>query len=323
MRSLEKITAAPEYEAFGWLTNEELGQHGLAPTRPLFENVNELFQGRKCAATLSDGLIAYRELELPNGNATESRSMIESEIALECERECEELCIESWGLPSSRKNSQTTLVGAVSLDKSLAIGIANDLNRSGFECLALDAPQCAIARATAMVVEDEQAATLAVELGYRQTTLTLVTAGEPLMSRCLTGLGLSRMLEDVAISFGISMGDAQTLLFADIQRHQDSTGNGVQASVMQMARAFAQSLAMEINRTVSFVHRSNSRLAPRQLILMGEGVQLCGIESSLRERIAIPIDLWAIPHPTHRLSRQQIATYAIASGLSALAWEEK
>ena len=198
-------------ESFGWLAGDAICECGLGGTLEQLENLDYLFHGSQCAATLTDGMIAYRELDLPLCEPSEAKSMILSEIAIETECDVEELLTECWVLPQNRPRTNTTSYGAVSLKRSTAMLLASDLLRVGFECQKLDAMPCAMARAASMVVRDSSVATLAIDLGYQQSTITLVQNGLPVFSRGLRNLGLIQLLEQIAVSFEISVTDAQTL----------------------------------------------------------------------------------------------------------------
>ncbi len=316
-------SSSSDEDAFGWLTADEIFENGLASTLQSLENLNSLFHGRYCAATLTDGMIDYRELDLPLGELSESKAMARSEIALETECDLEDLLLDCWELPQCNPRATTTCFGAVSIKKSAALTIARDLLRAGFECQTLDAVPCGMARATSMVVDDETISTLAIDLGYHQATITLVKAGQPLFSRAVRSLGLIPLLERISDSFEISKSDAQTLLF---QANSDRTvkGETMDGFTSQLQRelgTYLQAISNEVNRTVQYTSRSHRSATPSQLLLMGTGVQIPCLDQALAERVGLECKTWAIELSENLFGNQPIATYAIAAGLSALAWE--
>jgi Tfp pilus assembly PilM family ATPase len=310
-------------ETFGWLPMDQLCEHGLAPTLEFLENLNSLFHGRFCAATLTDGMVSYRELDLPLADSVESKSMVHSEIAIETECELEELLTDCWELPQYRARANTRCLGAVSLKRSAAMFVASDLLKAGFECQVLDAVPCVMARCTSMVVDDLDASTLAIDLGYNQVTITLVRAGQPLFSRGLRSLGLVPLLEKIAATFEISMSDAQTLLFqSPNNRTNEVEGrNEFSNPIHQTVSEYLGALSSEIEKTVHFASRSCPAMAPCQLLLMGAGVRIPQSDSALEERVGLPTHTWAIDVAENLFGNQHLATYAMATGLSALAWE--
>ena len=310
-------------EAFGWLANEEIMEHGLAHTLDHLKNLNALFHGRNCAATLTDGMIAYRELDLPVCAPTEAQAMVQSEIALEMDCDLEELLTDCWELPQNRPRSNASSFGAVSTKRSTAMQLASDLLKAGFECQTLDAMPCAMARATSMLVDECSASTLAIDLGYYQATLTLVQNGLPILSRGVRELGLFQLLELIAISFEISLSDAQTLLFQSssnrggLSNASDDFSNPLQ----QKLGGYFQSLTKEIERTVQFADRTYRTMTPSQIMLMGAGVRIPTMDQTIEYRVGIQTHTWALDVAENLFGNQHVGVYAIAAGLSCLAWE--
>lgn len=313
-------TSSSRNENFGWLSKEAIFEHGLAPTLKSLEKLNSLFQGHYCAATLTDSMVDYRELDLPLIEPTESKAMVRSEIALDLECELEELSIDSWDLPQTNPRAGTACFGAVSIKRAAALMIASDLLRAGFECQTLDAIPCAMARSTAMIVSDESTSTLAIDIGYGQATITLVKAGIPVLSRGVRSLGLVTLLDQIATSFDLSWADAQTLVFQSPNDFK-AKPNGFASPLQQQVIAFLHAIANEINKTAQYVSRSHRSATPNQVLLMGAGGEIPFLNQAIEERVGLPTQTWAIDLSENLFGSQPIATYAIAAGLSALAWE--
>ncbi|MCY3009528.1 MAG: hypothetical protein NTY42_06785 [Planctomycetota bacterium] len=311
-------------ETFGWVTREEMFNSGLARTLET-ENLSSLFLGSHCATTLTDGMIAYRELELPSAIPSEADAMVRSEIAIETDLDMEELVTNCWELPQCDRRTGTFSYGAVSIKKSEASQIASSLLRAGFECQTMDALPCAIARSTAMVVTDPDISTLAIDLGYHQATLTLVKAGRPVLSRELRGLGVVALLDQIADALELSRSDAQILLFQPSGKSVCDGPNTLAFSnpIHQQLSSFFQVLASEIDKTVQFVNRAYRSATTNQLLLMGTGSRIANLERSLEDRTGLPARLWRIDLSDSLFGEQPTSVYAIAAGLSTLAWEQK
>lgn len=310
-------------ENFGWLASDEIIEHGLAPTLEHLENLNALFHGRNCAATLTDGMIEYRELDLPACEPSESQAMVRSEIALELDCELDELLTDCWVLPQNRPRSNASNFGAVSLKRSTAMLLASDLLKAGFDCQTLDAMPCAMARATSMAVEDNDVATLAIDLGYHQATVTLVQDGHPILSRGLRDLGLFHLLELIAISFEISLSDAQTLLFQSPSNPEGDLNaiNDFSNPLQQKLGGYLQTLAHEIEKTIVFADRAYRAITPSQIMLMGAGVRIPAMDQAIEDRVGHATQTWAIDVSENLFGNQHVGVFAIAAGLSSLAWE--
>jgi type IV pilus assembly protein PilM len=306
-----KVSSA---ESCGGMSAEQISELG---------KLTSLFNGQNCAATVTDGLIDYRELELPIGNSTECQSMVHSEIALEMECESDQLVSACWELPKGRSRSTTTNLGAVSMPYAMAMQVGNDLLQAGFVCQVLDAVPCAIARAAAMTSDDATAVTLAIDLGFQQSTLCIVQNGKPLLSRNLRHQDLWSLIKQIAVSFEISLPDACVLLFQspgsakDLQAGEDSFSN----PLAQQINSLSHSLCDEINRTIHFVERTLPTIAPTQAVLMGAGTRIPDIAKSIQYRIGMPTQLWSIPLADNLVGEKHLSSYAVAAGLSALAWE--
>ena len=321
MASIPNVSSCDE--TFGWLTSDKIFEHGLAPTLEHLENLNALFHGRNCAATLTDGMIAYRELDLPACDPSDSQAMVRSEIALELDCELEDLLTDCWELPQNRPRLNASSFGAVSLRRSTAMQLAGDLLRAGFDCQTLDAMPCAMARATSMVVEDIGVATLAIDLGYHQATLTLVQDGQPIMSRGLRELGLFHLLELIAISFEISLADAQTLLLQSPSNQEGDFNamNDFSNPLQQRLGGYLQTMAHEVDKTIQFSSRTYRTMIPSQILLMGAGVKIPALDHAIEYRVGLPTRTWAIDVSENLFGNQHVGAFAIAAGLSSLAWE--
>jgi Tfp pilus assembly PilM family ATPase len=319
--------SSPIEETFGWLSNNDIIEYGLSPTIANLDNLGSLFLGKNCAATLNDGLISYRELELPTSDDSDSQAMVHSEIAIEDECDLDEILTDCWELPQNRLRSTTTSFGAVSLKRSTALMLADDLVHAGFECQVFDAMPCAMARATSMALENSNdeacLPTLAIDLGYQQATITLVDNGQPILTRAIRKNGLVRLLEEIATSFAISLADAQTLLFqspsnrSEKSDRQDDFSNPLQ----QKLNGYFLSLADEIEKTILYSSRSHSKAIPHQILLMGAGVRIPSVEHSIEHRVDLPTFSWSIDASKSLFGVTHPAIYAVACGLSSLAWE--
>jgi Tfp pilus assembly PilM family ATPase len=317
-------SSSQDDETFGWLPSESICEKGLDTTLEYLRDLNTLFKGNYCAATLNDGMIDYREMELPQCNPSESLSMVHSEIALESESEMEQLIAGCWQLPNNRPNAITASFGAVSVKRSTAQRIANDLLAVGFECQTLDAVPCAMARATAMVTDDKQVATLAVDIGYKQATITLVHNGQPILSRGIRNLGLLPLIEQIATSFEITLSDSKTLLFQATAGRSVPTDDQDQFTnpLQQVLNQYMHILALEIDKTIEYANRAYRTITASQLLLMGDGCRIPSVQCELASRVGLLTQIWSIDLSSNLFGEQQIASFAIAAGLSALAWED-
>ncbi|MFN9417196.1 MAG: hypothetical protein ACK578_06820 [Pirellula sp.] len=310
-------------EMFGWVARDEMFKNGLAKTLNT-EDLRSLFLGRRCATTLTDGMIAYRELELPSANPSEANEMVRSEIAIETDLDIEELVTDCWDLPQCDSRVGLCSFGAVSIKKTEVSHVASSLLKAGFECQTMDALPCAMARSTAMVVTDPDTSTLAVDLGYQQATLTLVKAGRPVLSRELRGLGVVSLLDQIADAFELSRSDAQTLLFQPSSKAANDDPGKLAFSnpIHQYLSSFFQVLAAEIDKTIQFATRAYRFAVPSQLLMMGAGSRICNVDRSMEDRTGLSARFWSIDQSDSLFVDKPSSIYAVAAGLSTLAWEQ-
>ena len=310
-------------ESFGWMSSAEILENGLAPLFTGADKLNGLFEGKKCAATLNDGMIDYRELDLPFSDLDDAYPVISSEVAFEAECDPNDLITDCWRLPKSRSRNESSTYAAVSLKCAYAGRISKDLIRIGFDCHVIDAVPCAMARATQMMIQDHESITLAIDLGYGQSTITMVQDNEPILTRSLRTCSMLSLLEGIARVFEVSVSDAQTLLFQSSANDSfnDSGKKGFSNPLRQRTDAFLNSLSYEINRTLEYSRRLFHSAAPERILLMGAGVKIPQIAQVLEQKTSLPTQVWCMETSFGQLESQPIGSFAIAAGLSCLAWD--
>jgi Tfp pilus assembly PilM family ATPase len=310
-------------ESFGWMPSTDLLEKGLAPLFTEAESLNGLFQGKRCAVTLNDGMIDYRELDLPFSNLEDAYPVVSSEVAFEAECEQNELITDCWQLPKSRSRHESSTYAAVSLKCAAAEQMSADLLRIGFDCQVIDAVPSAIARATQMMIQDNESITLAIDLGYGQSTVTMVQEDEPVLTRSLRSCSLLSLLEGIARVFEVSVSDAQTLLFQSSANDsfQNSGKEGFSNPLRQRTDVFLNALSFEINKTLEYYSRAFYSVPPQRILIMGAGVKIPGIASVLEQKTNLPTFVWSMESTFGPLESRPLGSFAIAAGLSCLAWD--
>jgi Tfp pilus assembly PilM family ATPase len=249
--------------------------------------------------------------------------VVSSEVAFEAECDPNELVTDCWRLPKSRSRNESSTYAAVSLKCADAERISTDLLRIGFDCHVIDAVPCAIARATHMMIQDHESITLAIDLGYGQSTITIVQDNEPVLTRSLRSCSLISLLEGIARIFEVSLSDAQTLLFQSSSNDSfdDSGKEGFSNPLRQRIDAFLISLSYEVNKTLEYSKRLFHSASPERILLMGAGVKLPRIAQVLEQKTSLPTQFWCIETSLGQLENRPLGSFAIAAGLSCLAWD--
>ena len=91
--------------------------------------------------------------------------------------------------------------------------------------------------------------------------------------------------------------------------------------LQQKLGGYFQSLSKEIERTVQFADRTYRTMTPSQIMLMGAGVRIPTMDQTVEYRVGIPTHTWALDVAENLFGNQHLGVYAIAAGLSCLAWE--
>lgn len=324
IKDLPSLQANRDQEWFGWTEAHDILDEGIAQLLSESDKLNGLFKGKYCAATLSDGMIEYREMDLPVCDPAEARAIVDSEVALEAECEPNELVSDFWKLPKSRSRTETASYAAVSLKSNTAERIALDLLRIGFDCLVMDAVPCASARAIQMMIPEETYTCIAVDLGYGPPTMTLVQNGVPVLTRSLRSCSLISVLKNIAATFEVNLADAQTLLFQSSTFDDTNALNqeGFSNPLRRAIESYLQTLSLEIKKTVQFSDRAFQSITPERIVLMGAGVKIPRIAETLERKTNLLTDFWNIPGSAERFGNQPVGNFAIAAGLSSLAWRK-
>ena len=130
-------------------------------------------------------------------------------------------------------------------------------------------------------------------------------------------------IEQIAKSFELTVSDSQTLLFQFASSRSDSEDCSDQFAnpLQQLLNQYLHILSLEIEKTVDFASRTYRTITPSQLLLMGDGARIPSLEHKLASRLGLPTLSWSIDLSRNLFGEQHISSFAIAAGLSSLAWE--
>lgn len=311
-------------ERFAWLPTEHLTEHGLGSVQNGLRQLHRIFAGHLCAVTLNDGLMAYREVELPRGSEDEMRAMAQSEVLLDTSIEESELLTECWELVNANNGIRANAVlGTASLSSIVSNRIATSLLDADWECRVLDSVPCSLARSVTLLPDyDPNESVLSVDIGYAQTVILLSVAGQPGMMRCLRNVGLRSLIETVAEAFQITMADALLLLMHGESKEDsssDTTENGEQP-LDAFLTPFVANLYNEIDRTNYYIERSDGALFPNRIVLSGAALESRSISRALLNDHEGSLQCWGM-RTEQEMSQERLAPFAISAGLSAIRWE--
>jgi Tfp pilus assembly PilM family ATPase len=297
-------------------TASETLREQIAQLKPL----RRLFLGSNCAAVLPMALTEYRWFEIPKGSAAEQSRMTGEELAAELGVEPSELAYDCWDCSLEENPAAEVVPMAVTaVPRKTAQNLGNDLLSAGFECQVLDGAVCALARAVQLAgFKAAEDSVVAIDLSHTLPMVVLVRNGRPLFARPLRGVGLQSLLEPLESNLQLNRDECQQLLQHFGLAPIGESPTLATAKTMQIVAHPLQDLLNEIKRTVDYICQHFRRCAPRHVCLTGGGAAIKNLPEHIGQRLQMPTTPWTLEGCPPNAGD---ALYALAAGLSALAWE--
>jgi Tfp pilus assembly PilM family ATPase len=156
------------------------------------------------------------------------------------------------------------------------------------------------------------------------TTLTLVHQGLPILTRVLNHHGFEKMLVPLASEFAISPAEVNLLLMkaATEGSRQMESPNELMEIVSEFQLRFVQSLAGEVYRTLEYIRAEHGNSEPGGILLCGNGSIMPMLSLQFEQLLEIPTETWSLAGSEQVERGMPVSLYAVAAGLSAIAWEE-
>lgn len=285
--------------------------------RAEFRRARQMFRGRQAAAALSINMTELRQYEIPVGSRGEMRDMLRQELSADGEKSLEECTFDFWeGEGETPEFRRTT---AVAMPEQAAQRLACDLDRAGYACRVLDALPCALARAATLAQEDPAQPVAVLDLGEQAPTLVVAAGGRPEFTRVLRCGGLHALLQPLREALQLSHAEASQLL---LRYGIPDIASGPLPAGGFPTQLLAQPLTRlmdELQRTLEYVAQQPRLQRPERLWLVGGGAAVQRLPQYIENQIQLPVDRWHLP------GHQDVpmADFAVASALSALAWEDR
>ncbi len=197
-----------------------------------------------------------------------------------------------WRLPPCR-GSQTTAIGvATHLPQ---VEAATELAESlGFDCIRVDATACALARLGSVVrrgfSSDPRAVWGVLDVGHRMIRLVIVLDEVPVLVRTL-GRGGDWWTESVAEALGLSIEAAEVHKRDHGIGIDDAEADSIEIASMirSVLNADLQSAVCEIERSYEYAMRCYTERSAGELILVGGGAELIGLDRYLSSRLGVGV----------------------------------
>ncbi|MBL8877851.1 MAG: pilus assembly protein PilM [Phycisphaerales bacterium] len=246
------------------------------------------FSGRELCLVLSPPLVRFTPLHMPPAVLNQSQSRIESAIKLEVSRgqrePGEDTEVRWWRLP--RAVGQQPNIMAVSLPTEAAMACHTQLASVGLQLKRVDVAPCALARAARVLSASPETDVCGIlDLGAKQTTLTMVVEGTPVYVRELPLTG-PKWTNAIADSLHISPEMAETvkrragITGGSASPHEaegELTDERLPSVLFSVLRQPLEALVQEIVDCFSYVFRSNHDMHSGRLWLAGGGAKLPGL----------------------------------------------
>ncbi|MFO0975253.1 MAG: hypothetical protein U0996_02585 [Planctomycetaceae bacterium] len=275
------------------------------------------------AAVLPMEACDLRVSELP-GQCTndELREMLKGELAA---AGLHDLTFDFWRIPEGMvQQAGAQGICSLGISQPLVTRAIERIRSCGHAVSGIDGIPTAATRALRMMMESGRLSpgntprsnTLAVHIGWKKTTLVLVSNDIPALARVPQIPGLEGWVRDAQVHTSFTATDLLRItqgLNAQLPIRVPSSVSGANSSATNV---WAAGLCEEILRSISFARRPGLRLIPGHIVLMGPGAIIPGLQQALSEQLNIATCLWSLPQPN---GLEASAELAIASALSA--WE--
>ncbi len=292
------------------------------------------FDGRDATCLLPMNVCELRGLKIPQGDERERRAMIESELADDENGQFSNTQFDFWQLGGDQgvETADGFNVNVLSVSRPWVEQVASDCQRSRLDCWAVDGTPLAMARAVGLTAGQRSGERVfAVDWGFSNTTLCMVSKGRPLYARRLHDCCFRQCLAAIQESLGVTLDLAQHLVDVHgvcVPGATDTSAAGrheIQAAVTDAIAETADSLVEQIQRTLQFVESQRRHQRPTMLWLMGGGASVRNIDLYLSKKLEMPVSIWNVPTDVERDGAdhgRETALFAAAFALSALAWRE-
>lgn len=284
------------------------------------KGLRQLFAGRRCAAVLPMAFVEHRSFEIPRGTTLEQKRMAGEEMAAELGVESNELALDCWeGAKDPFLDSSMVRLSAHAVSKRLAHCVGDQLLRVGLECQVLDGLPCVLARAVELAhLGNDDEAVVAVDLSATLPLVVLVKNGRPLFARTLRGVGLSTIMQPLQDALTLSTEECQQLLTRYGIAAFDQPPSAVVHRTTQLIAHPLQDLGNEIKRTIDYLRQQFRSDRIGSVCLFGSGAIVKNLPNHLSHKLHLPVAPWALNEGD---ADAMDATYGVAAGLSALAWD--
>lgn len=286
--------------------------------------LEEVMPGGRLSSKLPVGCVfsmdlsCMQTLQLPPSNDAELRQMAESDLSESSDWNKDEQVYDVWPETAlSSKDDGANTVNVLSIPKTSATALADDLLSLGMQCDSIDGLPFAAARAVSLATGKRQNPVAVLDWGASAATLVLCKHGRPTFTRRFRDCGFARCAEQIQERLDLPPADCHRLLQAIGMYSRDVCPmSSVSRVVSGAAAGGIRLIAEEIRRTFRFL-RSDSGIQPEQLFLLGGGACIQHAGLRLTELTGIPTRPWQFPGRKKNTSAQGPNDAVFASAFAA------
>lgn len=236
-----------------------------------------------------------------------------------------EATFDFWKLPDGMvQQAGAQGVCSLSMNQSVIHRAIERIRSTAHSVVGVDGIPTAAARALRMMMDSGRltvgnhvrANTLAVHIGWKKTTLVLVSNDIPALARVPQIEGLEGWVRKAQHRSGLTAVDLLKITQGLHARLPVQVPPALLTGLMSTTEEWAASLCEEVLRSITFARRPGLRMMPGHIVLMGSGSIIPGLQQSLSEQLNIATCPWTLPQENGLDASSEMA---IASSLSA--WE--
>lgn len=260
------------------------------------------FRGFRAAAGLSAPDVEFHMLELPERGGLEVAEKFAEAVRWELTRVTAipdgRAVSDFWRVPTS-PGSRTSAIGVVASGASVD-STGQLIEAIGLDCERVDTTACALVRLGAVVRQrpgvEASGIWAVLDVGERMSRLVIAVDDRPVLVRGIGsgGLGWSEM---VAKALGVSMEAAEVhkrdhgiAVYGEGDSGSSPGIDNVAELIFNSLRGALDAAAGEIERSYEYVLRCYPDRNPGELLLVGGGCSMKGLERCLAERLGIGVE---------------------------------
>jgi type IV pilus assembly protein PilM len=314
-----------------WNGDDDLSQAQPITSSPEIRAALECggFAGRSAICTLPMNVCQLRGMNVPSGSDHERRAMASHELLQEWSESKTAMEFDLWELDSRRgeKSSDAFNVSILAAPRPWVAQLWRDCRQTGLDCWAIDGTPLAMARAVGLLpARDRSRPALAVDWGYSNTTLAIVSDDRPLYSRRVHNCAFGRVLDALTRALDVTLDEAQHLVdthgLAPAEPDQRADDH-IQSAITNASCETMEELARQLFRTLQFAETQRRYLQPAYVCIMGGGASMRNVAPHVAATLKLPVEAWHMPPnggPIPCAAQHRSALFGGAAALSALAW---